>query len=389
MNRSLLVISAVVLIAAPVSAQQTGVVTGVLRSTTGEPAANVRVAATALPDPATGVGEGALVSLTQTDSTGRYRLDNILPGRYYIQAGLVDFPTYYPGVTATAGAKSLLIGAGAAIEGIDFTLSRATGVRVSGRVPLSAGRPSLVGMSGGSGAFRTNTAQIKPDGTFEFLKVPPGNYSITAVPANGLPNLQIVVNDKDIDVGLPSGPGVRVSGMVGLGSRSARPPGQKVVLTGTSAWAQVEAVVDATGKFEIASIPAGTYTVRTLPGNLASLATVVTGDREVAGILVPAYAELTGQVVFQDGRKMPAFSPALTIEARTARGLSLATLIRADGAFRFPLVEGEYRISFGKLPSGMSVASISYGSLDLLKEPLKLDGEFDLREFRVMLEMKP
>jgi hypothetical protein len=391
MNRTLLMISALVLIGTPGVAQQsqTGAVTGILRSTTGEPAPGVRVAATAIPDPATGTGAGVLVSQSQTDSSGRYRLDNILPGRYYIQAGLVDFPTYYPGVAATAGAKSLLIGAGAVLDSIDFTLTRAPGVRVSGRVPLSAGRASLISMSGGSGGFRVTTAQVRPDGAFEFLKVPPGNYTISAVPNNGLPNLSVVVSDKDIDVGLPPGPGVKVSGVVGLGSRSPRPAGQKVVLTGASAWAQIEAVIDVGGKFEIATVPPGSYTVRTLPGNSVPLATVVVGDREVAGVRVPAYAELTGQVGFQDGRKLPAFSTALTIEAKPPQGISLATLVRADGTFRFPLAEGEYRISFGKLPAGLSVKSITYGVVDLLTEPLKLDGEFDLREFRITLDAKP
>lgn len=51
--------------------------------------------------------------------------------------------------------------------------------------------------------------------------------------------------------------------------------------------------------------------------------------------------------------------------------------------------QGEYRISFGKLPSGIVVKSISYGALDLLAEPLRLTGELDLREFRITLEAKP
>lgn len=86
---------------------------------------------------------------------------------------------------------------------------------------------------------------------------------------------------------------------------------------------------------------------------------------------------------------MPSASTAMTVEARPLKGISIAALIRADGAFRFPLTEGEYRISFGKLPSGIVVKSISYGAIDLLAEPLKLTGELDLREFRITLEAKP
>ena len=39
----------------------------------------------------------ATVSLAETDSTGRYQLENVPPGRYYITAGRLDVLTYYPG----------------------------------------------------------------------------------------------------------------------------------------------------------------------------------------------------------------------------------------------------------------------------------------------------
>ena len=370
----------------PLPQSQTGTATGLVLTTTGVPAAGVRIAAQALTDSTAGIGEGALVSLTQTDSSGRYRLENIPPGRYYIQAGLVDFPTYYPGVTTTTGATTVQITAGSALERIDFTLARATGVRVIGRVPLGNVRPVLVRLVGGSVGIQANTSQIKPDGTFEFLRVPPGNYSLVATPNNGLPNLPLVVSDKDIDVGMPTGPGVKVSGIVGLGPRSPRVANQKVVLTGSSAWAQLETAMDADGKFELASVPPGSYSLRTLPGAAVSQTTVVVADREVSGIVVPGFVELLGVVVLQDGQKFPALSPALMIQAKSAKGASLATAIRSDGGIRFPITEGEYRISLGKLPAGMSVKSIAYGATDLLTMPLKLDGSEAPGEIRVTME---
>jgi hypothetical protein len=369
---------------------QNGSATGVIRSATGQSVAGVRVAAQAVPNSEAGAGEGALVSLTQTDSTGRYRLENIPPGRYYIQAGLVDLPTYYPGATTAAAATSILIGGGAVVANLDFTITQSTGVRVSGKVPSAAVRPSLIGMSGGpGGGLRSATAQVKPDSTFEFLKVLPGNYTLQAVPNNGLPILSIVVADKDIEVGVASGPGVRISGVVGLGPRSPRPTGQKVVLSGSSGWAVLEGPIAADGAFTIASVPPGTYTVKTIPGSPASLATVVIADREIAGIAVGAHAELPGRVVFPDGARLPAFSSAPMIEAKPANGAILATAIRTDGTFRFPLSEGEYRITAARLPAGTSLKSISYGSIDLMKDPLKLDGTADIMELTIILEKKP
>jgi len=367
---------------------QTGSASGVIRTATGAPAAGVRVAAVALSATETATVEGALVSLTQTDSSGRYRLDNILPGRYYIQAGLIDAPTYYPGVTTTAGATNLLVAAGASLDGLNFTMSQGSGgVRVSGRVPSTSTRPVLIALLGGSAGPRPS-AQIRADGTFEFPRVTPGSYTLQASPANGLPPLPIVVSDKDIDIGMPAGPGVRVSGVVGLGARSPRPAGQKVLLIGSSAWAQVESTLGPGGTFSMPSVPAGIYTLKTLPGSVAPLATVVVADREIAGITVGAYAELAGKAVLQDGATPPKLSPALTVEARLSNGQVLATVIRSDGTFRFPLPEGEYRIALGKLPVGTAVKSLTYGSVDLLKDPLILDGSGDLNEIRVVLEMK-
>ncbi|HZI50446.1 MAG TPA: carboxypeptidase regulatory-like domain-containing protein [Terriglobia bacterium] len=79
-----------------------GSVSGRVLSTDGKPAAGVRVAAVVAPEQGTGnptnvTGGPTLLSLAQTDNEGSYRLENIPPGRYYITAGLVDLPTYYPG----------------------------------------------------------------------------------------------------------------------------------------------------------------------------------------------------------------------------------------------------------------------------------------------------
>jgi hypothetical protein len=292
-------------------------------------------------------------------------------------------------VTATTAATSIQITAGSALERLDFTLARATGVRVSGRVPNGSVRPVLLRLAGGPAPFLSGSpVQIKPDGTFEFLRVPPGNYTLMATPNNGLPNLPIVVTDKDIDLGMPTGPGVKVSGIVGLGPSSPRVANQKVVLTSSSAWAQVEATMDADGNFAMPSVPPGSYSLGTLPGSMNSMATVVVADREVSGIVVPAYVELLGAVVLQNSQKFPTLSPALMIQATSVKGASLATVIRSDGGFRFPLTEGEYRISLGKLPAGMTVTSISYGSMDLLKASLKLDGSEALQEIRVTVEFR-
>jgi len=75
-----------------------GTVSGTLRGTDGKPAAGLRVAAMARPDVGNTAGTAtSLVSITQTDDNGRYRLEDIPPGQYYIVAERVTLPTYYPG----------------------------------------------------------------------------------------------------------------------------------------------------------------------------------------------------------------------------------------------------------------------------------------------------
>src|SRR6185436_20219159 len=132
----LLLISALFVAQVTAAPQGTGTVTGRLILADGSPAAGVRVSTMAAPDsgrPATEVP--ALSNLTETDNSGRFRLENIKPGRYYIVAGLLDYPTYYPGTSVVGDARIVNVTAGSITSGIDFQAVRSsTGFTVSGRV---------------------------------------------------------------------------------------------------------------------------------------------------------------------------------------------------------------------------------------------------------------
>jgi len=117
---------------------QSGTVTGSLRTTTGTPAAGVRVSALAKPEVLIELSEAtSLAGIAETDASGRFRLENIPPGRYYIVAGRIDMPTFYPGVVNANGGTAILVTPGSTLPGIDFVLNNASVGRA-----ISAGSPA-------------------------------------------------------------------------------------------------------------------------------------------------------------------------------------------------------------------------------------------------------
>src|SRR5262245_58047858 len=122
--KSLLICLTLLLQGVPLQPNQTGTISGVLRTADGKLAPNVRVAAvhqTKATEVAT--GGPTLSSIAETDEQGRYKLESVPPGRYYVTAGRLDLPTYYPGTQSMALGQAVAIAPGATIQGIDFALN--------------------------------------------------------------------------------------------------------------------------------------------------------------------------------------------------------------------------------------------------------------------------
>ena len=179
-----------------------------------------------------------------TNDIGEYRLFGLAAGAYYIsvtarnESATMVFqsqpgapptplvssspdgyaPTYYPGTSDPASAQRVTVTAAQTLSNINISLTPTTLAKVSGIVlgtdgaPLS--RASVTMMSrttGGPGTINTG-AQVRPDGTFELLNVPPGSYALRATiltpgPAptiNGAPVLptfavgDVTVNGADV-----------------------------------------------------------------------------------------------------------------------------------------------------------------------------------------------
>jgi len=108
----------------PVTPTQSGSITGILTNSTGTPAAGVRVSAMTRPDsPLDAQTMSAMASIAETDPNGAFKLENIPPGRYYIVAGRIDQPTYYPGTLELTSGRDVLITPGVVLTGVNFALN--------------------------------------------------------------------------------------------------------------------------------------------------------------------------------------------------------------------------------------------------------------------------
>src|SRR5438094_3855794 len=98
-----------------------GTLAGRIVSVDGTPVAGVRVAAVDASDTTT------MASLAQTGSDGRYLLENVLAGRYYILATQDDRQSYYSGAAILSEAKIVSVTGGAAISALDFKFVASSG----------------------------------------------------------------------------------------------------------------------------------------------------------------------------------------------------------------------------------------------------------------------
>jgi hypothetical protein len=108
----------------PLLPAETGTVDGELKNADGKPVARVRVAAMARPESLSDIAQVSVFGgLTETDELGRFRLESLRPGLYYIVAGRVDLPTYYPGTTDIRDGELVAVSQGKIVSGINFQMN--------------------------------------------------------------------------------------------------------------------------------------------------------------------------------------------------------------------------------------------------------------------------
>jgi hypothetical protein len=382
--RSLLIAVMLLLQSSNPAQLQTGTITGRLLALDGTPAAGVRVSAMPAPDPAkpsaATSGDGTvLASLTQTDSSGRYRLENVPAGRYYVLAGFVDSPTYFPGVTTTTTATAVSVAAKANVAGIDFQAARlSTGLNLKGRLKRDSNE-GVGGMNiflGGNDQYPN--VRTQPDGSFEFLKLKPGSYTISVSTPN-FPPQQVVLTDKDIsnlEFVIPWT--VDVTGNVSVEGGGMRPNVNLTFAGGSRGISSTNArdnfrITLPEGAYAIAAngLPAGFFIKSIKAGSTDLLSEPLKLSRTspppaiavTLGVSTPApWVKLTGRVT-----GLPNPRPAVTkLMLNGPVTESPEAILDANGSFEFSkLLPGNYSININPNPVSLSPSSIVVPNFDL------------------------
>ena len=357
------------------AAVKPGVVAGSLQMSDGSPAAAVRVAAIVAPPPNIRPTDGQNyytsqppVSVALTNAEGRYQLANVPPGRYFIVAGVTGQATYYPATTNIDDATAVTVDAGGAVDNLNFKLMLSPGSRVRGRVtPAPAAGVAEKAVLSGVNLGELLEAPVRPDGTFEFGRIPRGNYLLSLYPAfPGLASLRFGVTDQDV-AGLEfvRPPLHQVTGRIVMRSG----PIPRSFLAFSTPQDFVGATVNPDGTFttklhaarhrvELGGLPVGyaIESVRLGPADVMSDGFAV-GNGDVSGLVITVK---TPQVLPALKGRVVAPAGSLASARVEITGPVVGTLeapVKADGSFEFAaLPKGLYRL---RVPQLQQIAPVN------------------------------
>ena len=230
------------------------------------------------------------------DDQGGFRIAQLPPGRYYIAAipdsswetrnratsALRNLPTWYPSSPNAQSATAVILNAGEEQKGIDIRIRRGAFFHIRGKLtglnqipasndpePFSRPRLSAVRVSDRMDDSTSYSANLRPDGAFEFPAVPSGMYEILVsrgfMSAVAMGHATVQVDDKDVDnVSIDLAPPHPLKGAIQIeGGGAFDPSGLRVDLEsvdGLSAF--LPATVRSDGGFDFAQVGSEQYRVR-------------------------------------------------------------------------------------------------------------------------------
>ncbi len=305
----------------------------------------------------------------QTNDRGEYRITNVQPGKYFIQAklgsgeplppmaagaapGTAFVSTYYPSAVEFTQASRIEVLAGQELSGQDITLRKDKVVAVSGKVLNADGSPAKrtfvnFAVDEGFMSYSWMGGPVDEKGNFSVRNVRPGQYVLIANGMDGesRQTAQTTINVGDADVTkvtLQMAPGLEAKGSIVLEGAdkkgfdfSSFSVGIHPVDSAPFGGAGGQAKAD--GTFTFAQIMPGQYLVNVYMGSTEGYVKSITvGGEEVYGKELDASAISAGAI-----RVVVRLDPANvkgTVEIPEDRRASLhspvAILLPADPGMR-------------------------------------------------------
>jgi hypothetical protein len=251
-----------------------------------------------------------------TNDRGEYRISDVPPGRYLVQANwyrgtiteaqvvggvrMAYVTTYYPNVSDPAQATQIHVTAGLELSGQDITMRREKVVRVSGKLLETDGSPAknalVMFMSTDvQSVMSSSAAPVDAKGAFKAENVRPGNYNAVVSRLDGSSGPQqtsqaIQVGESDIEnVTLQLLPALEATGTITVeGERKSDvEPNQCWVTAGSATGGLLgggHAQVQKDGTFKLEGLAPGKVVVSAqCGGGEGYVKSILMGDEDVLG----------------------------------------------------------------------------------------------------------
>jgi hypothetical protein len=335
---------------------------------------------------------GGETTTSLVDSDGSFDFSDLKPGSYTAIAFAA---------TSMSAPRTLTVGTA---DITDLTLNLPPPKTIKGKITVQGNLPGTVPLPrvafflpplpGIAASSATVGVNAQPDGSFTATlpvgerqiglaagSIPPGyklasfTYGTTDLLKN--PLRAAATDTAELQLTFDAG-GIALVKVSGRVNNLITTHGVRVVLMHPT-FGSLESSVGSDGSFLFPKVMPGNYVARLSLSGLSAGTQVTVADHDVADVVItyPRAFIVSGHVLIEGGGvggTDPA--PSFVLEAKDTKpgagspttGASINNLIMMN------MKDGEYNVSVPNIPAGYQLKSITYGTTDLQKAPLKIDG---------------